>query len=557
MDHTRLLNEIRSRNNLNRAFEYALYDRIQKDYFADFFELEYVRGHKSQILDELEEELANPTEYHQRPAYAFFPPKTDLCLRRMVYLNFKDLVIRYAFAIVFAQVLDDSLAPTCFANRRATGEQAEQSLLANFAEESWPAFCSWQCEQAQSNTVLLRTDITSFYDSISHSSLVRIFADELSVPVNSPVMKLFQKVLAVPVLAYSNQTGAVLDPVEMQQGLPIGNNTEGFFANIYLQAVDASMSLLPDVQFGRYVDDIRIFGEDRNTVLEALRVLQELLLAKGLNLNSAKTQLAEGRAEIEKLRSQDTDVYHYFPEIDEQWWDRKIDPEAASEIANNIDRPFEQFDRDFGPDDELADNTDAKEFCKFLSKQSRDGGADLSERSPWQVQRLETVLRKWDGSSRHAAWLLVQSAFYRGIDYRARVAARSMLLDILADRDINSYAKCRILHHLAKPRARGDRPFRFLDRLSKKELSHLYGILPDLLSVCAFELVIAALYTYKVLGSSEQELRDLINHHVPSPNAEPYKNVLYYVGAASAATASVVTASLATEDEPDEVIEPY
>ena len=448
MDHMRLFNQIRQRSTLDQAFEYTCHDRMHTDYYVDFFELNYVRNHKSQILDELEAELTSPDAYHQRPAYAFFPPKTDLCFRRMVYLNFKDLVVRCAFVIVFAQFLDASLSPTCFANRRATGEQAEQTLLADFAKESWPKFCSWQLEQAQDNTTLLRTDISSFYDSISHDYLVRTFAEELSVPENSPVMKLFRKVLTVPVLICSSEIGGDLQLTEMRQGLPIGNNTEGFFANVYLQAIDASMSSLLGIQFGRYNDDMRIFGKDRNQVLKGLRVLQELLLTKGLNLNTSKTELAENECAIEKLRSQDTDVYQYFPESDEQS-DVESEPEGPAGITLGIDRPFDSFDRNFEPDEELASHTDGKDFCKFLSMQSQDGGgAGLSERSEQQVRQLKTVMKKWSGSSRHAAWLLVQSAFDRRINSQTRLAARNVLLDVLDDQHVNSYAKYRVLHHL-------------------------------------------------------------------------------------------------------------
>ena len=96
MDHMRLFNQIRQRSTLDQAFEYTCHDRMHTDYYVDFFELNYVRNHKSQILDELEAELTSPDAYHQRPAYAFFPPKTDLCFRRMVYLNFRFLTRMYA-----------------------------------------------------------------------------------------------------------------------------------------------------------------------------------------------------------------------------------------------------------------------------------------------------------------------------------------------------------------------------------------------------------------------------------------------------------------------------
>ena len=552
----RLLNEVRNRETLDKAFEYACYDRVQIDYYMDFFELEFFRNNKPQVLDELEEELKTTSTYRQRPAYAFFPPKTDLCLRRMVYLNFKDLVVRYSFAIVFARVLDSQLLPTCFANRRATDEQEKRSLTADFASESWPDFCNWQRDQAQINSTLLRTDITSFYDSISHDYLVETLSDALSVPTDSLLMDLFRCVLRVPVLAYSNETDHVHPAVEMRQGLPIGNNTEGFFANIYLKDVDSSMSQLPGVQYGRYNDDMRIFGNDRNEVLKALRVLQEHLLKKGLNLNTSKTKLAENEAEIDELRSQDTDVYQYFPESDEQWDDETELDTTAGRITQEIDVPFEQFDRTFTTDEEIASDSDAKDFCKFLSMQSRDNREEgLSARSPQHIKCLKTVLSRWSGSSRHAAWLLVQSAIDRRIRHQTQLVARNSIFDILSEPNVNSYAKYRILHHLTKLRVRRDgQEYRYLYQLSSAHLDRICDILPDLVSVRDFEVVIAALYTYRVLGKSSEDLRGFIHSHVPASDAEPYKNVLDYITCSSV---PVVPVSLATENEPDESIEMY
>lgn len=556
MDHMRLLNEVRNRETLSQAFEYACHDRIRTDHYMDFFELEYTISHKSLVLDELEEELKTTSSFRQRTAYAFFPPKTELCFRRMVYLNFKDLVVRYSLAIVFAQVLDSQLLPTCFANRRATGKQAERSLTADFASDSWPSFCSWQREQAQSNTTLLRTDITSFYDSISHDYLVETFSNALSVPVDSQLMQLFRCILRVPVLAYSNETKRVQPAIEMRQGLPIGNNTEGFFANVYLKDVDSSMSQLEEVQYCRYNDDMRIFGNDRNEVLKALRILQEHLLTKGLNLNTAKTELAENEEQINKLRSQDSDVFQYLPESDELWYDGVELDDTAGQITQRIDVPFEQFDRTFEPGETLADNSDAKDFCKFLSMQGQDNSeAELSARLPQHIQSLKTVLNRWSGSSRHAAWLLVQSAIYRDIRRQTQLEARKAILDVLANPNVNSYAKYRILHHLTKLRRRRDsQEFRFLDQMSSEYVARLSGMLPDFLSVCDFELVITTLYTYRALGHSEEDLRELVNRYVTAYDAEPYQNVFYYIGGSPA---PVVSASFASENEPDESIEVY
>src|SRR5262245_30948409 len=113
-DPTRLLDAVRDPKNLRCAFRYALRDRA-RDHFHDPFELEYARCNEQLIVDELVREFKNPDSFTPRPAYAYYPPKDSLCFRRMVYIPFKDLVARYAFVIVIADLIDHELSPRCFA----------------------------------------------------------------------------------------------------------------------------------------------------------------------------------------------------------------------------------------------------------------------------------------------------------------------------------------------------------------------------------------------------------------------------------------------------------
>ncbi len=262
------------------------------------------------------------------------------------------------------------MSPTSFANRRASGDQAKCSLLQDFSATSWPNFCTWQREQANGSAVLLRTDISSFYDSISHSYLLDALAQELSLRRDSPVMNLLHRLLSVTVVSYSRETGEIKQD-DLKQGLPIGNGTEGFLANIYLNKVDAAINSVSGslgISFGRYNDDMRIFGHGRPEVLEAVRLLQELLLVKGLNLNTSKTRLAENAEKMEELRSKDYELYGYLEEEDETEEDEPpAGPQAPTPVQSHVDLHFHEFDRTFSPGEPLEKDEDAKEFCKFLS----------------------------------------------------------------------------------------------------------------------------------------------------------------------------------------------
>jgi hypothetical protein len=414
MDHIAILNQIRSESNLQRAYYYAFNDRHKFDYYFDYFEMEYVFNNRDRILSDLEAELSDIDGYTLRPAYAYMPPKNDLCYRRMIYLPFKDLVVRYAFVTVVADYLDQDLGPRCFANRRAVGDEARNHLLQDFAKIAWPNFCDWQRDCAERYSVLLRTDISAFYDSVSHDYLIRQVASELSVSEETELMKLFRKILQVPVIAYSHLEQAVLPPAVVRQGLIIGNNVEGFLANLYLKDVDMLMNSIDGIEFGRYNDDMRIFGNSREMVLEAVIVLQEALLAKGLNLNGSKTRIAENEQQVEKLRSKFYEVYLYHVEEYEELEEQVTE---VNNIRDEIDDSFDDFDRTFSPDDEIVDNTDAKDYCKFITNMP------VEEISPEFIRKLSEIIIRWQGSGKHASWLLVQSACWNGVPLESKELA--------------------------------------------------------------------------------------------------------------------------------------
>ena len=103
MDHIKLLNQVRSKETITLAFQYALSDRLHNDSYFDHFEIEYVQKFQDKIIEELLQELKKADQFTPRLAYAYYLPKTDLCYRRMIYIPFKDLVVRYAFVIVSCQ----------------------------------------------------------------------------------------------------------------------------------------------------------------------------------------------------------------------------------------------------------------------------------------------------------------------------------------------------------------------------------------------------------------------------------------------------------------------
>lgn len=544
MDHQHALNRLRSREVLSAALNYVLFDRSNGDYFFDPFEIENARANPETVIEELIQELSNPDRFEPRPAFAYFPPKNDLCDRRMIYIPIKDLTLRYAFAIVFSEQIESEIHPQCFANRRATGNDASTRFIEDFSTGGWAKFCQWQAERCGDNSVLLRTDISSFYDSISHEYLLNSVCRHLMVPRDCALVGLFQRILQVPVIYYSPSSGQIEGPATTHQGLPIGDGVEGYLANLYLKDVDDAMVRV-QARYGRYVDDIRLFGNSRREVLQNLRVLQEQLLRKGLNLNSSKTEIAEDEPSRSDLMSRLYQGSGYGEEEDER---------AGSVIEGRVDVPFEQFARTFTEEQVLESGGDAKDFCKFLGAHDATGKpvVGLAERQMWHVQRLREVVSRWRGPTKHAVWLIAQTASYRGVLPAVQQGARDAIIQLLTDDSLGPYNRYRLLYHLIKPRrGRGSTVFRFIDQFSLAERQRIEALVPRYLAAPAFELNLIALYLLRITGRSVTEMRRMVAETCRQ-GCEPVRNALE----AATRIPRTQTPPVSTTVEPDAIPEP-
>src|SRR6266496_4380103 len=127
MDHQRAMRRLRDPSILQKAFGYAIYDRRHSDFFFDPFEIECAVAHRDELICELIEELREPARYSQRPAFAYFPPKDELCDRRLIYIPIKDLILR----LNFARISYSSGLPTSGASARVGLRVAASTCVAD------------------------------------------------------------------------------------------------------------------------------------------------------------------------------------------------------------------------------------------------------------------------------------------------------------------------------------------------------------------------------------------------------------------------------------------
>ena len=84
----------------------------------------------------------------------------------------------------------------------------------------------------------------------------------------------------------------LLTPVTRRRGLPIGNLTSQFFANIYLNNFDHFVKeQLKFSKYVRYVDDFAFFSDDWELLAEARLAIEEYLAQLRLQIHPIKSQL--------------------------------------------------------------------------------------------------------------------------------------------------------------------------------------------------------------------------------------------------------------------------
>jgi len=79
-------------------------------------------------------------------------------------------------------------------------------------------------------------------------------------------------------------------------------------------------------------------------------------------------------------------------------------------------------------------------------------------------------------------------------------------------------------------------------------------ILKKLLQWPAFELNITCLWLLKILGNSDQNIKNFIKTYIPKPVGEPIKVILNYM---SQKDHKSETIDIASSDEPDKVVANY
>lgn len=239
-------------DNLERAYERARRRKTYKPYVKAFEE------HLSDNLGDLQADLVTQT-YRPKPLKTFIlrDPKT----RRISKSDFRDRIVHHAICNVIEPIFDKTFIYDSCANRKGKGTLKAIQRFDTFKRKASRNFtrpCS-----------ILKADVKHYFDTVNHAILLELLARKINC---EPTLALIKTIL-------DNH----LTPVP-GKGMPLGNLTSQFFANVYLNELDQYVKHhLKAEYYIRYVDDFVILHHD-SAILQAYKERIDTFLRKELAL---------------------------------------------------------------------------------------------------------------------------------------------------------------------------------------------------------------------------------------------------------------------------------
>ena len=212
-------------------------------------------------LIRLEEELQSHT-WKPSPSTAFVVTKPKI--REIFAAPFRDRIVHHLLYNHLVPVWEPKFIFDSYACR--TGKGTHRATV-----ERLPKFLRSVTANGRRNAYCFQGDIRSFFTSISHEILFRLIAGH----IRHPDLKWLTKTIIFHDAAADHvkhgqvslfdlvPPGKSLFHAPQGKGLPIGNITSQFFANVYLNELDQFVKhRLKAKYYLRYVDDFLLLHED-------------------------------------------------------------------------------------------------------------------------------------------------------------------------------------------------------------------------------------------------------------------------------------------------------
>jgi retron-type reverse transcriptase len=192
---------------------------------------------------------------------------------------FRDRVVHHAVMQMIEPPLDRTFISDSYACRKGKGVHAAVDRY-----QAW----------SQTYRYVLKMDVQQYFPSIDHALLKEKLRRRIA---DAPVLDLLDRIIdsapqgtTVPRYFPGDH---LFTPLDRRAGIPIGNLTSQFFANLYLDDSDHYIKQVLKVRpYLRYVDDMVVLDHDKVRLAEVRAAVQERLATDRLRLHPHKAHIS-------------------------------------------------------------------------------------------------------------------------------------------------------------------------------------------------------------------------------------------------------------------------
>lgn len=233
--------------NLLSAFYKSFRGLKKKELNSDYFF--YLESNLLSLQSKLRLKTYQPAKYRY---FKIHEPKARL----ISVAGFEDRIVHHALVNVLEPIYERIFIYDSYATRKSKGSHRAIARAQQFMKR---------------NRWFLKIDIKQYFGSIDHLVLINILKRKIKDP----------KIIAlIDVIIKNNDISQNIDD---GIGLPIGNLTSQFMANIYLDQFDHYVKENLKVDYVRYMDDMVFFANDKDRLKEILQ-LSSIYLGRRLKL---------------------------------------------------------------------------------------------------------------------------------------------------------------------------------------------------------------------------------------------------------------------------------
>ena len=268
--YNNLYSQLISYENLEKAFKKARIGKSSKPYVIEF------ESKLKENLTSLRNGLENCT-YAPKPLKRFTirDPKT-----RIIHASaFRDRLVHHALCNIIEPIFEKTFIYDSYANRKGKGVHSAIKRFDYFKRKI--SINGSQLNNTNYKNMAIgyvfKADIKHYFDTIDHAILIKIINRTIK---DENVIGLIKQILNQYYFQFEGK------------GMPLGNLTSQFFANLYLNDMDYFVKhKLKAKYYTRYADDFAILHNSREVLSEYKNKIEKYLTNLKLELHPNKSKI--------------------------------------------------------------------------------------------------------------------------------------------------------------------------------------------------------------------------------------------------------------------------